>query len=119
MQFHGAKITSDEKKRKDRNAMKSNLILLAFAGLLIQGCFGWSVHGEVDDRGRGRIEGTIGSDAPRYETGRSYVEGDYVIVYHGDRPPFVPPGHLPPPGHARVWYLGRPPGQQPPPYRIP
>ena len=27
----------------------------------------------------------------------------------------VPAGHLPPPGECRVWYDGRPPGQQPPP----
>jgi hypothetical protein len=27
----------------------------------------------------------------------------------------IPPGHLPPPGHCRIWYPGRPPGWQPPP----
>ena len=27
----------------------------------------------------------------------------------------VPPGHLPPPGMCRIWYLDRPPGHQPPP----
>ena len=27
----------------------------------------------------------------------------------------VPSGHLPSPGQCRVWYPGRPPGQQPPP----
>lgn len=26
----------------------------------------------------------------------------------------VPPGHLPGPGECRVWFPGRPPGQQPP-----
>jgi hypothetical protein len=29
----------------------------------------------------------------------------------------VPPGHLPPPGHCRIWFPGRPPGHQPPPGR--
>lgn len=27
----------------------------------------------------------------------------------------VPPGHMPPPGHCRIWYPDRPPGHQPPP----
>ena len=27
----------------------------------------------------------------------------------------VPPGHRPPPGECRIWYLDRPPGHQPPP----
>lgn len=27
----------------------------------------------------------------------------------------IPRGHLPPPGLCRVWFDGRPPGQQPPP----
>lgn len=31
----------------------------------------------------------------------------------GDRHQRVPPGHLPPAGQCRVWYDGRPPGQQP------
>ena len=26
----------------------------------------------------------------------------------------IPPGHMPPPGHCRVWYPGEPPGHQPP-----
>lgn len=26
----------------------------------------------------------------------------------------VPPGHMPAPGECRVWYVGRPPGHQPP-----
>jgi hypothetical protein len=29
------------------------------------------------------------------------------------RPLGVPPGHLPSPGQCRVWFPGRPPGQQP------
>ena len=29
----------------------------------------------------------------------------------------IPRGHLPAPGECRVWYPGRPPGQQPPPSR--
>jgi len=35
-------------------------------------------------------------------------------TYHA-APVQVPPGHLPPPGHCRVWYADRPPGHQPPP----
>ena len=31
----------------------------------------------------------------------------------------IPYGHLPPPGHCRIWYPGRPPGHQPPPVRCP
>ena len=27
----------------------------------------------------------------------------------------IPPGHMPPPGHCRVWYDGQPPGRQPAP----
>lgn len=33
----------------------------------------------------------------------------------GDRAKGIPPGHLPPAGACRVWYDGRPPGQQPRP----
>jgi len=29
-------------------------------------------------------------------------------------PPNIPKGHYPPPGSCRVWFPGRPPGQQPP-----
>lgn len=32
---------------------------------------------------------------------------------NGRRSFSVPPGHYPPPGQCRVWYAGRPPGQQP------
>jgi hypothetical protein len=40
----------------------------------------------------------------------------------GDRerarsPGEVPPGHYPPPGECRIWYVNRPPGHQPPPSR--
>ena len=31
------------------------------------------------------------------------------------RPLGIPPGHLPSPGHCRIWFPGLPPGQQPPP----
>jgi hypothetical protein len=31
----------------------------------------------------------------------------------------IPKGHLPPPGHCRIWYPNRPAGQQPPPQRCP
>lgn len=27
----------------------------------------------------------------------------------------IPPGHLPPPGACRLWFIDRPPGHQPPP----
>lgn len=29
----------------------------------------------------------------------------------------IPEGHLPPPGECRIWYPGKPPGQQPPPVK--
>lgn len=29
----------------------------------------------------------------------------------------VPRGHYPPPGECRIWFVNRPPGQQPPPER--
>lgn len=29
----------------------------------------------------------------------------------------IEPGHYPPPGECRIWYLGRPAGHQPPPAR--
>jgi hypothetical protein len=31
----------------------------------------------------------------------------------------IPKGHLPPPGHCRIWYPGKPGGHQPPPQRCP
>lgn len=95
--------------------MRALLLLLVAATLTLQGCHSWRVRGEVDEHGP-RIEGEIGGD--RWERDRHYGHGDKVVIYHGDHPDFVPPGHLPPPGHARVWYKGLPPGQQPPPYKI-
>lgn len=29
----------------------------------------------------------------------------------------IPNGHMPPPGSCRIWYPGRPAGQQPPPFK--
>lgn len=29
----------------------------------------------------------------------------------------IPSGHMPPPGHCRIWYPNRPAGQQPPPFK--
>jgi hypothetical protein len=59
---------------------------------------------------------------------RSYPEsgsgGDIIVVdesravvgpSEGRGPGFIPPGHYPPRGECRIWYAGRPPGQQPPP----
>jgi hypothetical protein len=37
----------------------------------------------------------------------------------GHGPLGISNGHLPPPGHCRIWYPGRPAGQQPPPQRCP
>jgi hypothetical protein len=31
----------------------------------------------------------------------------------------IPKGHLPPPGHCRIWYPNKPAGHQPPPQRCP
>jgi hypothetical protein len=41
------------------------------------------------------------------------------VVYYDVPGPHVhvPPGHMPPPGHCRLWYPGVPPGHQPPPER--
>ena len=42
--------------------------------------------------------------------------GERLLIAHGDvenRSLKVPPGHYPPPGQCRLWYPGRPPGQQP------
>lgn len=45
---------------------------------------------------------------------------DRPVASHESRPTHpahlgIPPGHLPPPGHCRIWFPGRPPGHQPPP----
>lgn len=85
------------------------LLLLPASGLLLQGC--------------GHLVIAAEHDHPRhphpYDHEVVYHDHhDAVIVHHGDRPPFVPPGHLPPPGHARVWHPNRPPGHQPPPFRV-
>ena len=45
---------------------------------------------------------------------------DRPVASHESRPTHpahlgIPPGHLPPPGHCRIWVPGRPPGHQPPP----
>lgn len=87
--------------------MKLLFSCLIAAGLLT-GCKSVIVeHDRYDDYGYGY---------PDYDPHGHYHEHDAVIVHHGDAPPFVPPGHLPPPGHARLWYFDRPPGHQPPPF---
>lgn len=44
------------------------------------------------------------------------TRGPQLDVRIADRGPLnIPPGHLPPPGQCRIWYLDRSPGQQPPP----
>ena len=64
---------------------------------------GWN-HGPVVD---GYVHYT---DAPRY----AVVTHEPVRVRPAPR--FrVPPGHMPPAGMCRVWYMGRPPGHQPRP----
>lgn len=98
--------------------MRLCLLTLLIATLILQGCHSWRVRGEVDEHGP-RIEGEIGSDYDyKYDRHGKYKHGDRVVIYHGDQPGFVPPGHLPPPGHARVWHKGLPPGQQSPPFKI-
>jgi hypothetical protein len=43
--------------------------------------------------------------------------GPPPVVVSPPRAVDIPPGHYPPPGHCRLWYPGRAPGQQPPPVR--
>jgi hypothetical protein len=38
------------------------------------------------------------------------------VVVVEPRRAHIPPGHFPPPGYCRLWYPGRPPGQQPNPF---
>lgn len=94
-------------------------MLLAFASMLpLQGCGHWHVRGDIDDRyDRYDHDRRYGREG-RWEQGWEYRDGDWVIIYSDDRPDFVPPGHMPPPGHARVWKKGGPPGNQPPPYKV-
>lgn len=56
-----------------------------------------------------------GGCAPIIVTGPSYPQqpsGERASIH-------IPKGHLPPPGHCRIWYPDRPAGQQPPPQRCP
>lgn len=47
------------------------------------------------------------------ETG-PYLEEE-VEYYPDPAGLHIPPGHRPPPGQCRIWFLDRPPGHQPPP----
>lgn len=84
--------------------MRTILLLLAASSLLLQAC--------------GRSNVAEDHHPTPHDREMVFHEQIAVLVEHGDTPAFVPPGHLPPPGHARVWYLNRPPGHQPPPFRL-
>ncbi|HVS01012.1 MAG TPA: hypothetical protein VMW27_30620 [Thermoanaerobaculia bacterium] len=52
--------------------------------------------------------------AEKGDKDKSKQSKQYDKAQSKDRgPQNIPPGHLPPPGRCRVWYDGRPPGQQP------
>lgn len=54
----------------------------------------------------------IGGEGEAQRDGRGQGGGEYARS-----PGEVPPGHYPPPGECRIWYVNRTPGHQPPPAR--
>lgn len=64
-----------------------------------------------DESGKGR---EYGERYDRYDRGDDDWDDD-DDDRRGRRYGAIPRGHLPPPGLCRVWFDGRPPGQQPPP----
>lgn len=96
--------------------------LLIFSGsnLLAQG----------NSQGKGKGNGNGKHKEPKeYKTGEYKVKkdksakaykgkGNAARFPHATPHSFkVPPGHYPPAGYYRIWYSGRPPGQQPAPVR--
>lgn len=61
-------------------------------------------------RGVGTRDGDV---VIRGEESESRRDGDDRARSPGQ----VPPGHYPPPGECRIWFVNRPPGHQPPPAR--
>lgn len=55
--------------------------------------------------------------APKSATVAPAAKGKAAEKRRAPRKLTVPPGHYPPPGQCRLWYPGRPPGQQPKPVK--
>jgi len=79
-----------------------NTVLLFGAILVLGGCSTRSVGGVPIPGEPGDV---ILDDDRRGDRERARSPGE------------VPPGHYPPPGECRLWYVDRPPGHQPPPSR--
>jgi hypothetical protein len=66
------------------------------------------------DIGADVIHGGIGYDTCSNEDAPA-INCENVLGNAETPPPVIPPGHYPPPGSCRLWFLERPPGHQPPP----
>ena len=93
--------------------MRRSIVGLAVLGLM--GCASGGVLG-----GRQPDVVIVGDDRDYpddYPDRRSRGRDRDDYGYRGYRTIRVPRGHYPPRGACRVWYVGRPPGHQPPPVR--
>lgn len=96
-------------------------------GLCLAFVLSWSSHGVLADEGKDESKGkerryseSRDKDDRKHRDERRRKEDRGERRYfheHGYTNLRIPEGHLPPPGECRVWYPGKPPGQQPPPVR--
>jgi len=109
-----------------KNEFKLGLTALCFA-LLLPVLASMADEGKNESKGKDRKEWEKrdkderkgGSERDRKEAREHRHDGKYYAYFHehGYTNLRIPEGHLPPPGECRVWYPGRPPGQQPPPVK--
>ena len=93
----------------------TRLLCATLVGLLGAASAGCSSHGSVVVDGGVRV-GAPGDDQDDHATGPGKGRAKGNKHKNSATAHNIPPGHMPAPGMARIWYPDLPPGQQPPPF---